>query len=68
MPATAKITADTSDYEQKIAAVKAKTVNASQEMSRAVDKFGKDVAKAGIEGIKAGAKEAKRYYQENKKN
>ena len=47
MPATAKITADTSDYEQKIAAVKAKTVNASQEMSRAVDKFGKDVAKAG---------------------
>lgn len=47
MPATAKITADTSDYEQKIAAVKAKTVNASQEMSRAVNNFGKDVQKAG---------------------
>lgn len=47
MPATAKITADTSDYEQKIAAVKQKTVNASAEMSRAVNNFGKDVQKAG---------------------
>ena len=47
MPATVKVTGDTSDYEQKIEAAKKKTVDAGKEMSRAINNFGKDVQKAG---------------------
>ena len=47
MPATGKITLDASDYKKTLEEVKAKTVNASDEMSKAVGKFGGDVGKAG---------------------
>lgn len=47
MPATGKITLDASDYKKTLEEVKSKTVNASAEMSKAVNKFGGDVGKVG---------------------
>jgi hypothetical protein len=47
MPATGKITLDASDYKKTLEEVKAKTVTASDDMSKAVKKFGGDVGGAG---------------------
>jgi len=47
MPATGKITLDASDYKKTLEEVKAKTANASDEMSRSVKKFGQEVGGAG---------------------
>lgn len=47
MPATGKITLDASDYKKTLEEVKTKTVTASNDMSKAVKKFGGDVGGAG---------------------
>ena len=47
MPATGKITLDASDYKKTLEEVKSKTVTASNDMSKAVKKFGGDVGGAG---------------------
>ena len=47
MPATGKISLDASDYKRTIEEVKNKTRSASDDMSKAVGKFGSDVGKAG---------------------
>ena len=56
------------ETKEKIKDAAGKAAEKTVEIAKTVAETSKDVAKAGFEGLKAGVSEAKRYYQENKKN